>query len=147
MKPLKPLLHKIERLNEQAAVEALAQRAVDEAGARMILLHTQKPWIPDFLTSALSPLRGGLSPFFKEELFEIGGRHWFYPSTLWWKAHAKASHPPDGSGCDSLVHTAFLSREGKNAEFLYSAILRDGRIIVLGGEDFLVECAFWKKNF
>jgi len=105
-------------------------------------VHFEKPWIPNFWTVAIRAPKPGSESFFD---FPIGyaddGTPWFFPSQAWWIAHAKASHPPDGMGCDVDVHTKFLSSEGSVHEFDYATILTDGTTQILGRADFVDECA------
>jgi hypothetical protein len=111
-------------------------------------VHFEKPWIDGFWSVAIKYPSGSGDPSYLD--FEIGradGSPWYFPSRQWWIAHARASHPPDGSGCDALVHTDFLSREGKTHEFDYATILLDRRLIVLGRHDFDDECAWWRRAF
>lgn len=111
-------------------------------------VHFEKPWIPNFWTVAIRSPKPGSESYFD---FPIGyaadGTPWFFPSRQWWIAHAKASHPPDGMGCDVDVHTKFLSREGSVHEFDYATVLRDGTMLILGRADFVEECAWWKRAF
>ena len=111
-------------------------------------VHFEKPWIPNFWTVALRAPKPGSESFFD---FPIGyaddGTPWFFPSRQWWIAHAKASHPPDGMGCDVDVHTKFLSSEGSAHEFDYATILADGTMQILGRADFVDECSWWSRAF
>lgn len=115
---------------------------------RMISVHLAKPWIPGFWSVAIKSGKPGGDQSYID--FPIGTTNravWFFPSRQWWEAHSKASHPPDGSGCDVSVHTKFLSKEGKIHEFDYATISTDGELTVLGRKDFVEECAFWKRAF
>lgn len=133
------------------AREVLAETAILAKGdpnvVRMTILHMKKPWIPGQDAVILAPLRTGLGKFFRQVVARRYGQIWYFPSATWWLAHARASHPPDGSGCNARVHADFLTKDGKNAEFLYGAFMIDGSIRVLEGEDFAVECAWWEKHF
>jgi len=141
----------------------------------MINVHLVKPWIPNFWTVAIrSPNgnesaepprsrgqrsrppargRGALQPSHNPSYFDfpIGfaedGTSWFFPSRQWWIAHAHASHPPDGTGCDASGHTNYLSREGATHEFDYASILADGTLTILGPADFAEECSYWDMAF
>jgi hypothetical protein len=122
-------------------------------------VHFEKPWIPNFWSVAIrAPKSGSANQSFPPPVpdqsyfdFPIGhtddGMPWFFPSRQWWIAHSKASHPPDGMGCDVDVHTKFLSSEGSVHEFDYATILLDGTMQVLGRSDFAEECAWWKRAF
>ena len=111
-------------------------------------VHFEKSWIPNFWTVAIRAPKPGSESFFD---FPIGyaddGTPWFFPSRQWWIAHAKASHPPDGMGCDVDVHTKFLSSEGSVHEFDYATILTDKTMKILGRADFADECAWWSRAF
>lgn len=114
----------------------------------MINVHLEKAWIPNFWTVAIRAPKPGSEQFFDFPLgYSEDGTSWFFPSRQWWLAHAKASHPPEGVGCDVDVHTKFLSREGEIHEFDYATILIDGTLQILGRADFAVECDFWKRAF
>ena len=123
----------------------------------MVNVHMTKPWIPNFWTVAIrSPKPGGEStppPTRDQSFFDfpIGyaddGTPWFFPSRDWWIAHAKASHPIDGMGCDVDVHTKFLSSEGSVHEFDYATVLTDGTMQILGRADFVDECRWWSRAF
>ncbi len=111
-------------------------------------VHMTKPWIPDFWAVAIkSPHEGGDQSYFDFPIARVNGDLWFFPSKKWWVAHATASHPPDGSGCDVEVHTKFLSKEGSVHEFDYATIFLDGRMSILGRRDFAEECAWWRRAF
>lgn len=133
--------------NSEAIAEVAASSGTNEFTIRMVALHQAKPWIPGYIGSVILPIHKGGAKWVKGKMFTADGHDWYYPSTLWWKAHAHTSHPPDGSGCNPGVHAAFLTGTGKNAEFLYGALIRKRGLHILQAEDFLVECAWWGKNF
>ena len=114
----------------------------------MINVHLEKPWIANFWTVAIRAPKAGSESYFD---FPIGyaedGTSWFFPARQWWIAHAHASHPPDGTGCDADVHTNYLSSEGKTHEFDYATILTDGTLSILGRSDFVEECSWWSLAF
>lgn len=114
----------------------------------MINVHLTKPWIEGFWSVAIRAPKPGSESFFD---FPIGmaedGTSWFFPSRQWWIAHAQASHPPAGEGCDVNVHTDFLSSEGKTHEFDYASVLANGTLKILGRSDFAQECYFWQRAF
>lgn len=114
----------------------------------MINVHLEKPWIPDFWSVAIRSFKPGSERYFD---FPIGyaedGTSWFFPSRQWWIAHAQASHPPAGIGCDIDVHTKFLSSEGSAHEFDYATVATGGQLTILGRADFARECAFWTQAF
>lgn len=125
------------------------EKIVDELPApavQMVRLHLTKPWVPDFKSIVIAPLRQGLEDFLDAAVFDWEGYQWHFPSAEWWMAHAKTSHPPNGRGCDVKAHTEFLTLEGADAEFAYANILKDGNAYILGQQDFEAECEFW-KNF
>jgi hypothetical protein len=141
------VLRQLDKLANEALVEVGMATGSNPTMLKMVGFHLTKPWIPDYHSMLLSPLKSGLENFFKVPVIKLNNKTWYYPSTYWWMIHAKASHPPNGSGCDPAVHTQFLSPHGKNAEFLYAAVLRDGTLHILDSGDFVQECAWWKKNF
>jgi hypothetical protein len=111
-------------------------------------VHFEKPWIPNFWTVAIRAPKPGSEQYFDFPIgFAEDGTSWFFPSRQWWVAHASASHPPDGMGCDVDVHTKFLSSEGEVHEFDYATITTDGTLNVLGRADFAEECAWWTRAF
>jgi hypothetical protein len=114
----------------------------------MLSVHMSTPWIPNFWTVGIRAPKPGSEMYFD---FPLGvaddNTSWFFPAQEWWIAHATASHPPAGRGCDPAVHTKFLSREGTAHEFDYAAILRDGTLKILGPADFQTECAWWSRAF
>jgi hypothetical protein len=114
----------------------------------MINVHLTKPWIEGFWSVAIRAPKMGSESYFD---FPVGlaedGTSWFFPSRQWWVAHAQASHPPDGIGCDVDVHTKFLSSEGAVHEFDYASVFLDGTIKILGRGDFAEECFFWQRAF
>lgn len=114
----------------------------------MINVHLGKPWIPNFWSVALRAVKPGSERYLD---FPIGyaedNTSWFFPSRLWWLAHAQTSHPPIGLGCDADAHTQFLAREGSGHEFDYASVLTDGQLNILGPADFALECAFWMRAF
>lgn len=114
----------------------------------MINVHLTKPWIPGFWSVAIRAPKPGSESYLD---FPMGlaedGTAWFFPSRLWWLAHAAASHPPDGSGCDAAVHSKFLSSAGTAHEFDYATVFVDGTLKVLEAPDFAQECYFWQRAF
>lgn len=114
----------------------------------MINVHLEKPWIPEFWSAAIRAPKLGSERYFDFPIgFAEDGTSWFFPSRLWWLAHAQASHPPDGSGCSVEIHTKFLSSEGAVHEFDYATVLKDGTLKILGAADFARECFFWQHAF
>jgi hypothetical protein len=109
----------------------------------MIYQHIQSLWITDALAVVISPLKNGEDPYLKQSAFDIAGIQYYYPSVDFWMAHAQQSHPPAGQGCDPEVHAAFLTRGGKNAEFQYAVVKKDGSLIVQDLNGFVTECAFY----
>lgn len=114
----------------------------------MISVHLETAWIPGFWSVAILATNPNSERYLDFPIgFAEDGTSWYFPSRQWWLAHAQASHPPDGSGCDVDVHTKFLSREGAVHEFDYAAVLVDGTLKVLGRADFSAECFFWQHAF
>jgi hypothetical protein len=134
---------RIRDLEDQTLFELAHVRGAPPTVVMMVKAHLRKPWIPGHRTVLIRPLQRGLDKFFRAALVR-GSRHvWYFPSTTWWLAHADKSHPPEGLGCDRRVHVDFLTERGARAEFAYASLLRDGRIHVLGPDDFAAECRFW----
>lgn len=114
----------------------------------MINVHLEKPWIPDFWSVAIRAPKPGSESYFDFPIgFAEDGTSWFFPSRKWWIAHAQASHPPAGEGCDADVHTKFLSSDGSEHEFDYATVLAGGQLTILGRPDFVLECSFWTRAF
>jgi hypothetical protein len=135
-------------LLEQRRDEFLHDLSLPLTVRGMIGVHLAKPWIPDFWSVAIRAVKPGSEVYFD---FPIGyaedGTSWFFPSRQWWLAHAQASHPPAGTGCDADVHTKFLSSEGSVHEFDYATVFASGQLSVLGPADFVLECALWTRAF
>lgn len=114
----------------------------------MINVHLTKPWIPDFWSVAIRASKPGSNGYVDFPIgFAEDGTSWFFPSRAWWLAHAQASHPPIGEGCDAEAHTKFLSSEGSVHEFDYATVSADGQLRILGRVDFVLECSFWTRAF
>lgn len=120
-----------------------ANPSIPQSMKTMIFLHLQKSWIPNYLSLAIAPLRGGLEAYFDETVFDWNQLSFHYPSMKWWQSHADTSHPPQGAGCDPSAHENFLTAHGASGEFVYVAVLKNGDIITLERPDFEEECAFW----
>ena len=130
-------------LNEALLRKASEDRSIPATVRRMLEIHVRKPWVEGFKTVVLSPLGDGLEGMTDTPAFEWEGRQWYTPSLGFWLAHAKASHPPEGRGCDPTVHVDFLTAEGRTSEFLYANLLSSGEAYILGSEDFSLECDWW----
>ena len=114
----------------------------------LISVHLESAWISGFWSVAIRTVKPNSERYLDFPIgFAEDGTSWYFPSRQWWLAHAQASHPPDGSGCDADVHTRFLSCEGGGHEFDYAAVLADGKLKVLGRHDFAAECFFWQHAF
>jgi hypothetical protein len=114
----------------------------------MINVHLEKPWIADYWSVAIRAPKASSESYFDFPIgFAEDSTSWFFPSRQWWIAHAQASHPPTGIGCDVEIHTKFLSSEGSAHEFDYATVFRDGRLNILGRVDFVEECAWWTRAF
>lgn len=135
-------------LLQQRRGELMRDASLPLSVRSMLNVHLEKPWIPGFWSVAIRAPKPGSAGYFD---FPVGlaedGTSWFFPARAWWLAHAQASHPPDGSGCDAEVHTKFLSSEGSIHEFDYATIFGDGTLKILGSADFAEECFFWKHAF
>jgi len=116
---------------------------VPQSVKSMIYQHIQSWWIPDALAVVISPLLQNLDHFLMQSAFDLNGIQYYYPSLAFWQAHANASHPPAGQGCDAAAHSAFLTPEGQNAEFIYAVVKRDGSIVFQDSQGFQDECEFF----
>lgn len=134
----------LDELNQDAHDQVQAELPPSEA--QMVYLHQTKPWVPNFRSILIAPLKSGLDEFFAAQVFNWEGFDWYFPSIQWWVAHAKTSHPPRGRGCDVKSHVDFLTPDGQDAEFAYANVLADGNAYILNQADFEEECEFW-KNF
>jgi hypothetical protein len=112
---------------------------------QMISVHMAKPWIPDFWSVAIRPTGSGSKSYLDFEIGRADETPWYFPSRKWWLAHAKASHPPEGKGCDVAVHVDFLTSEGKTHEFDYATITTDDRLTILHHDAFKKECRWWRE--
>lgn len=132
----------------QRRTEMLNDMSIPLPARSMVNVHLEKPWITNFWTVAIRAVKPGSEQFLDFPIgFAEDGTSWCFPSRQWWLAHAHASHPPDGMGCDADVHTKFLSKEGTVHEFDYAAVLTDGTLTVLGKADFTEECTWWIRAF
>ncbi len=136
------------QLLRQRNEELLHDLSIPSTVRGMINVHMLKPWIADFWSVAIRARRPSSESYLD---FPIGlaedGTSWFFPSRQWWIAHAQASHPPAGVGCDVEVHTKFLTSEGSVHEFDYATVFLDGRLHILGRADFVEECELWARAF
>src|SRR5262245_51520001 len=128
----------------------IATRELPSITGEMIKLHLTKPWIPDFKSIVIAPLRPDLDEFLAAHIFDWEGYSWYYPTMDWWLAHAHLSHPSprgyrgDGAGCSVEAHVEFLTPP--DGEFAYANILKNGDAYILDGKDFEQECEFF-RNF
>lgn len=139
-------VEELQSLNKDLWSRVSQDGSIPQTVKTMIYMHVTAPWIPNFVGYIITPLHDGLDGFLGKPVVEYGPSTWYQPSMAWWMAHAERSHPPKGEGCDAGVHSSFLTAEGENAEFGYAAMLKDGTVLVLGPEDFDVECAFWASG-
>lgn len=135
-------------LLQQRRAEFLRDTSLPLSVRSLINVHLEKSWIEGFWSVAIRSPKSGSESYFD---FPIGyaedSTSWFFPSRQWWLAHAQASHPPSGQGCDVDVHTKFLSSEGSVHEFDYATVLLDGTMKILGRVDFVEECSWWQRAF
>jgi len=119
---------------------------LDLSVRQMISAHMAKPWIPNFWSVALRPTGSGSKSYLDFPIGRTDESTWYFPSKKWWLAHAKASHPPKGDGCDVAVHVDFLTSEGSTHEFDYATITTAGRLTILDPDDFEKECRWWRSH-
>lgn len=136
-------LKQLFELNKSFWATVSRDPSVHQSVKSMIYQHIQSLWVPGALAVVISPLSDGLDNFLKQSAFDLDGIQYYYPSLNFWLAHANASHPPDGIGCDAAVHAEFLTRDGSNAEFIYALATRDGNLVVQDARGFDEECAFY----
>jgi hypothetical protein len=136
---------------DELKVNMLADIAQDQNAPsvtpELFKMHWEKPWVPNFLACLISPLRPTLRSYLKLSVIRANGHVWYIPSANWWRAHTMEAHGPDGYGCDVDEHVKKLTDIGEKAHFLYADLLRDGRLRVLGEDDFKIEAGYWKANF
>ena len=126
--------------------QLLNDRKLPLSVRQMISSHMAKPWIPEFWAVALRPTGADSKIYLDFQIGEADGASWYFPSAKWWLAHAHASHPPDGTGCDVGAHVDFLTREGALHEFDYATITRGGQLSILHPADFEKECEWWRNR-
>lgn len=137
-------LRYLEQLNEQLLERVSVDASMPESMKMMVFLHLKKPWIAQYLSLAIAPLKPeGLEAYLADPVFEYKGKQFYFPSDRWWKSHGERSHEPMGEGCVEELHVEYLTKDGKSAEFLYAAILRDGSVKILEAKDFEEECRYW----
>lgn len=114
----------------------------------MISVHLDQPWIPNFWTVAIHARRPGSERYFDFPIgFAEDGTSWFFPSRQWWIAHAMASHPPSGAGCDVEGHAKFLTSGGSAHAFDYASVFADGRLDIFARANFVEEYRWWSRAF
>lgn len=131
--------------------DVLEDIAQDPAAPPMVAeiarVHLEKPWAPGYLTTLVSPLRATLRSHLKLSVVRQAGRVWYFPSFHWWRNHARHAHPPDGSGFSLEEHVRRYTEESGTADCIYADLLEDGRVRVLGEDDFKIEAGYWKANY
>lgn len=118
-----------------------------EHAVAMARIHLEKPWVPGFLTSLVSPLASTFRSHLHISLLRIQGRVWYIPSHNWWRGHARQAHPMDGSGFDLAAHLRLYTEQSEKSQTLYADLMQDGTIHLLGEEDFKVEADYWRNTF
>lgn len=139
-------LKQLFELNKSFWATVSRDPSVPQSVKSMIYQHIIGFWTPDSLAVVVSPLADGLEHFLQQPVFDLDGLQYYYPSLKFWLAHANASHSPEGTRCSVSAHISFLTREGSNAEFIYSVVTRNGEMIVQDAERFSNECAFFKSG-
>lgn len=130
-------------LNKSFWASVSKDSRVPQSVKSMIYQHLQSQWIPNALAIVLSPLGDRQNPMIGQQVFALDGVQYYYPTLEFWKAHAQRSHEPGGEGCNSRIHTEYLTPEGVNAEFVYGVVKRDGTMDIQDAVDFDIECAFF----
>lgn len=139
-------LRQLFELNKSFWATVSGDPAVPQSVKSMIYQHLIGGWVPGALAVVISPLEDGLDHFLMQAAFDLDGIQYYYPSLDFWRAHANASHFPDGKGCDAIVHSEFLTREGAQGEFIYAIVTRDGNIVIQDARGFEEECAFYNAG-
>jgi len=135
----------LDELNRELYERARSEELSDSV-SKMITLHITKPWVLDFKSIVISPLKENLEEFLAVHIFDWQEVPWFFPSDEWWMSHAKVSHSPgNGLGCNLKNHVDFLTNETEDGEFLYANILKSGDAYILGRSDFEEECEYWNS--
>ncbi|HSX23360.1 MAG TPA: hypothetical protein VLE97_11355 [Gaiellaceae bacterium] len=134
----KLIAHRHDRLLNDSKIPLSARQ--------MISAHMAKPWIPRFWVVAIRPTGPSSESYLDFLLGEADGTEWHFPSKKWWVAHANASHPPKGVGCDVDVHVDFLTAEGATHEFDYATISTGRELTILHPDDFDRECRWWRAH-
>jgi hypothetical protein len=129
------------------ARELSAYKSAPARSSDMLQAHLQAPWVPNLITVLISPLMPTLRAYLRMSMARMDGRIWYFPSFLWWSAHARAAHAPDGTGCDIEAHKRQLLPGMAGAQFLVGHLLKDGQIRILAEEDFKTEQDWFKHNF
>lgn len=133
------------QLNKDAWRMISADGSISQPVKTSIYFHILYPWLPNFLSIAISPLRKGLDEFLLRPAFEWQGVTWYFPSTHWWLTHADVSHE-GGVGCNVEAHAEILTRQGGQSEFAYAVVTKDGNVRVLERPDFEEECSFFASG-
>jgi hypothetical protein len=133
-------------LNKSFWASVSGNPKIPQSVKSMIYQHIQSQWVPNALAVVLAPLGDRSNPMIGQPVFALEGWQYYYPTLDFWMAHAEQSHPPQGNGCDSVVHKQFLTATGANPEFIYAVVKRDGNIDVQEATDFDIECAFFEAG-
>lgn len=139
-------LRQLFALNKEFWASVSRDPRIPQSVKSLIYQHLQIQWIPNALAVVLSPLGARDNPMIGQPVFALDGLQYYYPTLEFWLAHADQSHPPQGQGCDPVVHTQFLTVNGANPEFIYGVVKRDGEIDVQDATDFDIECAFYEAG-
>jgi hypothetical protein len=147
----KYLAHAAADLKRDIVEEIAADKSAPAYTLEMARILLESPWVPDFLMPLVTPIRANMRGLLKMSVIRVDDRIWYFPGFNWWRTHARMCHGPaeglgDGSCCNVANHLKYLTEESKYANFLQAHILKDGRLHVLGEEDFKLEEEFWKAN-
>lgn len=136
-------LNQLFALNQSFWGSVARDSSVPQSVKSMIYQHLQGLWIPGNLAVVISPLNQGLDHFLAQPVFQLNGIQYHYPSLTFWRAHASMAHAPEGVGCAVDAHTAFLTQNGANPEFIYAVALRNGDVKIEDEHGFVEECTFF----
>lgn len=111
-----------------------------------IHLHKTSPWIPNFKRILVRYITQVPWQFLGQDV-RIGTEILNEPTDEFWWVHVNSCHPNNCRGCSIGCHVAFLTAQGKIADFEYGAQLTDGTYRPFTREDFEIECRWWSQNF
>ena len=114
-----------------------------------------KPWIPNYYRTLISPLREVDPEFLGRKVMTSRtdpSQSWYEPSLKFWRVHCERAHRGEYDS-DLQLHLELLTREGKNAEFLYGIQYYDetgypieNYLTLEGRTEFQAECEWFRRE-